>query len=137
SNPLSGSNAGDILDISSAVTLDLDNLLGGGIETLRMNGGSTNAVTLDAGDVLSLSSGTFDHDNSGGTAAKTALRIDGDASGSTSNQDYVTLETDGVGKWWNIDSKSSEPSGYHVYAYDADGGVTYGAGQVTAVVIIQ
>ncbi|MDY0874174.1 DUF5801 repeats-in-toxin domain-containing protein [Dongia rigui] len=122
SNDLSGSNLGDVLDISGlgAGSVDLTSAINAnqidGIETVRMTGGGNQTLVLSAQDVIDFGTGSFNPTpNSGGDNwdAKDAIKIEGN------NGDVVQLDGGG---WSEITNQiNNEPSGYRVFVHDGSG----------------
>ncbi|HEX5326770.1 MAG TPA: hypothetical protein VFW75_08885, partial [Acetobacteraceae bacterium] len=106
-------SSGDILDVSSGTTIDLTSIANSqfsSLETIRMNGGGNQTVTLNSQDVVDFGSGTFDPQ--GKLPSDDAVRIEGDSG------DVLNLSA-GTGQWVEITGDiNNEPSGYRVFAFD-------------------
>lgn len=111
--------AGDVLDASTAASIDFTAIADDrieNIETIRMNGGGGTTITLDAADVISdLEGGTIDPGGSGsggGYGSRSAVRIDGDGG------DSVNLSGGG---WSEAAGSSGTPAGHTLYVHEAAG----------------
>ncbi len=127
------STSGDVLDISNVASLDLtgiSNAQFSNLETIRMNGGGSQTLTLNASDVISFGTGEFNPTDGNVLPTVDAIKVDGDAG------DNLHLSA-GSGQWFNVNASiSNEPAGYTVWAFDSNGAGGLQSGSVTAFVIV-
>jgi Ca2+-binding RTX toxin-like protein len=115
---LSAGNTGDVLDAHNIASLDLTAISDAqfaGIETIRMTGGGSQTLTLDASDVIDFGTGVVAPGGSNGGQnydSKDALRVEGDAG------DTVNLSG---GNWFVAAGASGAPAGYDLYVHVTGG----------------